>query len=144
MNSHNHPMFGSVGAWFYKALAGINMAPDSVAFKKIIIKPQMVRDLTHTSGSICTINGQVSCSWQKSDRKIKVEVIIPMGSQADIHLPLFKLRNLKLYEGQTLLWTDNQLQKKTPGLEDLQLKGGNSSSRSVPANICSCLKATDR
>ncbi|MBU1187109.1 MAG: family 78 glycoside hydrolase catalytic domain, partial [Acidobacteria bacterium] len=24
MNSHNHPMFGSVGAWFYRALAGIN------------------------------------------------------------------------------------------------------------------------
>ena len=27
MNSHNHPMFGSVGSWFYKALAGISLAP---------------------------------------------------------------------------------------------------------------------
>ncbi len=125
MNSHNHPMLGSVGAWFYKALAGINQAPDSVAFRKLIIRPQMVRDLTHASGSIQTINGQVSCSWQRSDRKIKVEVVIPTGSQAEIYIPVFKLRNLKLYEGQTLIWADNQLREKTPGLEDLQLKGGN-------------------
>lgn len=125
MNSHNHPMFGSVGAWFYKALAGLNMASDSVAFRNLIIKPQMVRDLTHVSGSIFTINGQVSCSWEKRDRKIMMEVVIPMGSQAEIYLPVFKLRNFKLYEGQTLLWADNQLQRKTSGLEDLQLKGGN-------------------
>lgn len=125
MNSHNHPMFGSVGAWLYKALIGINMAPDSVAFRKLIIRPQMVRDLTHASGSIETINGPVGCSWEKSDRKIKIEVIIPTGSQAEIYLPVFRLRNLKLYEGQTLIWVDNQLQEKKQGLEDLQLKGGN-------------------
>ncbi|MCX8159839.1 MAG: glycoside hydrolase family 78 protein [Candidatus Saccharicenans sp.] len=125
MNSHNHPMFGSVGAWFYKALAGINMAPDSIAFRKLIIRPQMVRDLTHVSGSIYTINGQVSCSWQRGDREIKMEVIIPVGSEAEIYLPVFKLRNLRLYEGQTMIWADNQLQKKTAGLEALELKGGN-------------------
>ena len=30
MNSHDHAMFGSVGAWFYRALAGINQETDSV------------------------------------------------------------------------------------------------------------------
>ena len=51
MNSHNHPMFGSVGSWLYKALAGINLAPGATGFEKILIQPQMVRDLTHASGS---------------------------------------------------------------------------------------------
>lgn len=125
MNSHNHPMFGSVGAWFYKALAGINMAPDSVAFRKLVIRPQMVRDLTHASGSIYTVNGQVSCSWQKSDRKVKMEVVIPMGSEAEIYIPVFKMRNLKLQEGPALIWTDNEIKNKVPGVESVELKGGN-------------------
>lgn len=125
MNSHNHPMFGSVGAWFYKALAGINMAPDSVAFRKLVISPQMVRDLRHASGSIYTINGQVSCSWEKQDRKIKLNVDIPMGSQAEIYLPVFKMRNLKLQEGPALIWTDNEIKNKVPGVESVELKGGN-------------------
>ncbi|MDI6845427.1 MAG: family 78 glycoside hydrolase catalytic domain, partial [Candidatus Saccharicenans sp.] len=112
MNSHNHPMFGSVGAWFYRALAGINLAPESQAFRKLIIRPQMVRDLTHASGSIYTINGPVSCSWQRADRKIIVEVAIPMGSQAEIYIPVFKLRNLKLSESGELIWAENRLQKK--------------------------------
>ncbi|NPV83617.1 MAG: family 78 glycoside hydrolase catalytic domain [Candidatus Aminicenantes bacterium] len=125
MNSHNHPMFGSVGAWFYKALAGINMAPDSVAFRKLVIRPQMVRDLAHASGSIYTVNGQVSCSWQKSDRKVKMEVVIPMGSEAEIYIPVFKMRNLKLQEGPALIWTDNEIKNKVPGVESVELKGGN-------------------
>ncbi|MBC7349299.1 MAG: family 78 glycoside hydrolase catalytic domain [Candidatus Aminicenantes bacterium] len=125
MNSHNHPMFGSVGAWFYRALAGINLAPDSTAFKKLIIRPQMVRDLTHASGSIYTINGQVSCSWEKGDRKIKLSVEIPVGSQAEVYLPVFKLRNIRLYEGQVLLWSENELKNKVAGVDSLELKGRN-------------------
>ncbi|MBC7362037.1 MAG: family 78 glycoside hydrolase catalytic domain [Candidatus Aminicenantes bacterium] len=125
MNSHNHPMFGSIGAWFYRALAGINMATETLAYKKLIIKPQMVRDLTHASGSIYTINGEVSCSWEKADRRVRLEVVIPVGSEAEIYIPVFKLRNLKLYEGSTLVWADNQLKAKLPGIEDVQLKSGN-------------------
>lgn len=125
MNSHNHPMFGSVGAWFYRALAGINLAPDSTAFKKLIIRPQMVRDLTHASGSIFTINGAVSCSWEKSDRIIKLMVEIPPGSQAQIFIPVFKLRNLRLKESQILLWADNELKNKVSGITSIELKSGN-------------------
>jgi alpha-L-rhamnosidase len=125
MNSHNHPMFGSVGTWFYRALAGINMAPDTQAYKKLIIRPQMVRDLTHASGSIYTINGEVSSFWEKADRRVKLEAVIPMGSEAEIYISVFKLRNLKLYEGGTIVWADNQLKARLPGIENIELKSGN-------------------
>ncbi len=59
MNSHNHPMFGSVGSWLYKALAGISLAPDAIGFEKIRIAPQMVRDLRHAAGSVETYRGTV-------------------------------------------------------------------------------------
>jgi alpha-L-rhamnosidase len=125
MNSHNHPMFGSIGAWFYRALAGINMAPETQAYKKLIIKPQMVRDLTHASGSIYTINGEVSCSWEKSDRRIRLEVNIPVGSEAEIYIPVFKLRDLKLQESGTLVWADGRIKTSPPGIEDIQFRSGN-------------------
>ena len=125
MNSHNHPMFGSIGAWFYRALAGINIAPDSAAYKKLVIKPQMVRDLTHASGSINTINGEVGCAWSRGDRQVKLEAVIPVGSEAEIYIPVFKLRNLKLSEGGTVVFADNQLKTSLPGIKSIEQKGGN-------------------
>ena len=74
MNSHNHPMFGSVGSWLYKALAGINLAPGTTGFEKILIAPQMVRDLTHASGSTMTVRGEVACAWSRTERTVRVEV----------------------------------------------------------------------
>ena len=68
MNSHNHPMFGSVGSWLYKALAGINQAAGS-GFEKIRIAPQMVRDLWHASASVQIYMGPVLSSWSRNRRK---------------------------------------------------------------------------
>jgi alpha-L-rhamnosidase len=48
--SKNHPMFGSIGEWFYRSLLGIN--PAAPGFKKIIIKPQPAGDLTFARGSL--------------------------------------------------------------------------------------------
>src|SRR5579863_7842435 len=63
MNSHDHAMFGSVGAWFYRALGGINLEKDGAGYAHIRIEPQIVRDLTSASASIETIRGTVSSSW---------------------------------------------------------------------------------
>lgn len=135
MNSHNHPMFGSVGAWLYRALVGINLAlnpqggaeltPEGIAFKKIIIKPQMVRDLTYASASINTIIGEISCSWEKGDRKIKLEVNIPVGCEAEIYLPPFRLRNLRLQESSIPIWSEGETKvQAVSGLESVEFKAG--------------------
>ena len=38
MNSHNHPMMGSVSAWFHKYLGGINEIRICRSFKRILIR----------------------------------------------------------------------------------------------------------
>ena len=101
------------------------MAADSVAYQKLIIKPQMVRDLNHASGSINTINGEVSCTWSKSDRQVKLEAVIPVGGEALIYIPVFKLRNIQLTEDGTLIFADNELKTSLPGIKSIELKGGN-------------------
>eukprot|EP01114_Cavostelium_apophysatum_P010577 TRINITY_DN2447_c0_g1_i1.p1 TRINITY_DN2447_c0_g1~~TRINITY_DN2447_c0_g1_i1.p1 ORF type:complete len:1110 (+),score=243.84 TRINITY_DN2447_c0_g1_i1:27-3332(+) len=90
MNSRNHVMFGSIGAWFYQGLAGIQQDSGfqtprhfprsekaqsnylgSVAYQNIVIQPPSVHvllysPLTSVSATLNTLAGQVASSWQRS------------------------------------------------------------------------------
>jgi alpha-L-rhamnosidase len=104
MNSHNHPMFGSVGSWLYKTLAGINLDERAVGFEKFRIAPAMVRDLMFAAGSIESIRGRIVSSWKRSAKSVTMDVEIPCGSEAEIVLPAFNLVNIILREGGTIIW----------------------------------------
>lgn len=124
MNSHNHPMFGSVGSWLYKALAGINLAPGSTGFEKVLIVPQMVRDLTHASGSTVTVRGEVACAWSRTERTVRVEVTVPAGSEAEIVIPKLGIRDVKLTEGGLTVWMDGKYHAGAPGVVEAVDKDG--------------------
>ncbi|MEN6561123.1 MAG: family 78 glycoside hydrolase catalytic domain [Acidobacteriota bacterium] len=124
MNSHNHPMFGSVGAWFYKTLAGINLAPGTTGFDKVLIQPQMVRDLTHASGSTMTVRGAIACAWSRTERTVRVEVTIPFGSEAEVVIPKLGIRNIKVSEGGRTVWAAGQYVAGTPGIDGAEDKDG--------------------
>jgi len=85
MNSHNHIMFGTVDAWFYKALAGIQ--PDSPGFKRITIKPVVPDGLNHASASIKSIYGTISSAWHRDEASFKLDVEIPVNTTARVMLP---------------------------------------------------------
>ncbi len=104
MNSHNHPMFGSVGSWLYKTLAGINLDEQAVGFEKLRIVPAMVRDLMFAAGSIESVRGRIVSSWKRSAKSVTLDVEIPCGSTAEIVLPTFNLLDIVLGEGGTTVW----------------------------------------
>ncbi|HDT13420.1 MAG TPA: hypothetical protein ENO03_03590 [Candidatus Aminicenantes bacterium] len=108
MNSHNHPMFGSVGSWLYKALAGINLAPGTTGFEKVLIAPQMVRDLTHASGSTTTVRGEVACAWSRTETAVRVEVTVPFGSEAEVVIPKLGIRDIRVTEGGAPIWAQGK------------------------------------
>jgi alpha-L-rhamnosidase len=116
MNSHNHPMFGSVGAWFYSALAGINLDPEHPGYERIRIQPQPARDLEWASGSLETLRGSVVSSWRRTGDSFRVEVVIPVGSEAEIHLPLGNPDAVVVKESGRVVWKDNAYQPGAPGL----------------------------
>jgi alpha-L-rhamnosidase len=120
MNSHNHPMFGSVGSWLYKALAGINLAPGSVGFEKIRIEPQMVRDLRHAAGSTRTPRGEVSCSWTRDGRSVRIEVVIPVGSEAEVVIPKFNIENVVIRESGRVVYEGGGFQAGCPGVSGVE------------------------
>ena len=85
--SHNHPMFGSVSEWFYRALAGINVAPDAVGFDKLVIRPQPAGDLKWVKASYDSVHGKVVSEWSRAAGKFNLRVRVPVGVTATVILP---------------------------------------------------------
>jgi len=116
MNSHNHIMFGSIDAWFYKVLAGINIDPSAPGFEKIIIKPHVVGDLKYVNASVNTIRGLVSSSWRKEEGSLTLEVTIPVNSKGKVSIPDLGLENPVVKEGNKIVWKDGAYVQGVPGL----------------------------
>jgi len=87
MNSHDHPALGSVGAWFYRALGGIDQQPGTQGYEHLRIAPQMVKDLRWASAGISTERGLVSSSWAHHESETTLDVTVPVSSDAEIVIP---------------------------------------------------------
>jgi len=107
MNSHNHIMYGSVDAWLYKVLAGINIDPVGPGFQRIIIKPYVVDDLKYVSASLKTIRGIIFSSWRKQGDSLILNVILPVNSQAKVSIPKMGLENIMIEESGKVIWKNN-------------------------------------
>ncbi len=99
MNSHNHPMYASVGAWFYRALAGIQLQPDAVGFSRFAIRPIVPEELSSARATLKTVRGEVESAWEASGSGLSLNVRIPAGSQAEVRLPKSRGANQRLSEG---------------------------------------------
>ena len=124
MNSHNHPMFGSVGSWLYKALAGINLAPGTSGFEKVVFAPQMARDLRHASGSTRTVRGEVACAWSRTETSVRIEVTVPVGAEAEVVLPKLNIRDIQISEGGKTVWADGKFLAGPSGIAGAEDKDG--------------------
>jgi alpha-L-rhamnosidase len=116
MNSHNHPMLGSVGAWLYEALGGINLVAEKPGYERVRIEPQVVRDLQWASATVDTLRGVVISSWSRSEGSLRIDVTIPFGATADVHLPKLGLREVVVEEGGRPVWTGGAFQAGPAGI----------------------------
>jgi alpha-L-rhamnosidase len=106
MNSHNHPMFGSIGAWFYEALAGINFDDKQPGYRRIRIEPQIVGDLNWAAATIETVRGAVTSKWSRSGENLRMEVTVPVGSTAEVHVLKQRWNETTVVESGRTVWKD--------------------------------------
>jgi hypothetical protein len=85
--SQNHFMLGHVEEWFYRSLAGINPDPGAVGFQHILIKPQVVGDLTWVQSAYNSVRGRITSNWKIKDGQIHLSITIPDGCKATVELP---------------------------------------------------------
>ena len=78
---------GTPGAWFYEGLAGIQPDPTAPGFKKIIIKPAVVGDVTWVKCHHDSPYGRIVSNWKREGQKLTMEVTIPPNTIATVHVP---------------------------------------------------------
>jgi alpha-L-rhamnosidase len=100
MNSQNHIMLGSIDAWFYRVLAGLS--PARPGWSKVRVRPHVLGDLAFVEACLETVAGPVSSSWTRSGEGLALKVRIPVGSTAEVHVPLLGPGARVLESGKTL------------------------------------------
>ena len=89
-SSQDHFMLGQIVEWFYRDLAGIGADPAAPGFRKIVLRPQPVGDLTWVDASYASIRGPVSVRWERDGARFTLKASIPPNTTATLYLPVEK------------------------------------------------------
>jgi alpha-L-rhamnosidase len=87
VSSQNHFMLGQINEWFFHDLAGIQPDRTGPGFKKIIIHPAIVGDLTWVKAHYDSIHGRITSEWQRDGDKLTMHVTVPPSTTATIWIP---------------------------------------------------------
>ncbi len=101
MNSHNHIVLGSIDAWLYRVIAGLSCL--SPGWRRFRIKPYPVSGLTFATAKLHTTKGEVHAGWERSEHALQVFAQVPVGAEAEVHLPLVWASSV-LFESGVLIW----------------------------------------
>lgn len=102
MNSFNHYAYGAVGNWMYTTIAGINNHPDTVGYKRIVIKPLRGGKITFAKANLKTYYGLISTNWKWNNNETELKVTIPHNTSAIIYIPATN-RETVMESGQNIL-----------------------------------------
>ncbi len=85
--SQIHSCFTSLDGWFYQGLAGIRPDPSAPGFKKIIIMPAVVGDLTWVKCHHDSMHGRIVSNWRLDGKVLAMDVEVPPNTTAKVHVP---------------------------------------------------------
>jgi alpha-L-rhamnosidase len=86
MNSGNHVTpIGDLIIWLYEDVAGIQAGEPG--FKKIVIKPQPVGDLTWVKAHYDSLHDRIVSNWKRENGRLTMEVTIPANTTAEVFVP---------------------------------------------------------
>lgn len=86
-SSHNHFMLGHITEWLYAGLAGIQADPAAPGWKKFIIHPAVVGDLTWVKAHYDSPYGRIISHWKREGRKVTMDVAVPANTTATVITP---------------------------------------------------------
>jgi len=110
-SSLNHHMFNSIGAWFYRYLAGIHLN----ALQTIVIHPKMSYDyrlLTEINAEVVTIKGSIEVHWTRiSQNQIDLSVNIPNNANAILSFDrlIEQGKCMKLICNNEIIWIRDEM-----------------------------------
>ncbi len=98
MNSYNHYAFGSVVAWVYRYVAGIDTTTAAPAFHEIVIHPRPDDRITKARAEYDSVYGKIVSDWDGTlAGPFTLNVEIPANTSATVYLP--SIPNAQVTEG---------------------------------------------
>jgi len=85
MTSFNHYALGAVADWLHRTFAGL--APAAPGYRELLVRPAPARSLTSASARHRTPYGDAEVSWQRSEGRLRLRVVVPVGATASVHVP---------------------------------------------------------
>jgi alpha-L-rhamnosidase len=122
--SLNHIFLGDITAWFFRALAGINPDVNAPGFANVIIRPEIVGNLTSAHGDLKTMRGLVVSEWTLAT-DLTLKVTIPPNTTATVYVPAMNQKNV-VADGATFVRSESgrQIYKIGSGSYQFTAKGG--------------------
>ena len=96
MNSFNHYAYGSVAAWMYRCMAGINYDIDNPGFKEFALKPVFNKAFEFVNCSFDSPYGKIVSNWAYDGDKLSYEAAIPANTKAAIYIPVCEIADVKV------------------------------------------------
>jgi alpha-L-rhamnosidase len=99
MNSGNHVMLvGDLVIWLNEYVAGIRPDEDGgLGFKRIVMRPHPVGDLTFVEGSLRSPHGLIASNWRKKGGVFDWQVTVSANTTATVYVPAASVH--KITEG---------------------------------------------
>ena len=82
MNSHDHPMYGAIGYWFYACLAGVS--PTEPGYRRVDVKPYLPSKLLSCEAAIDTPYGGLTVRWTQRYGRKTLHLSVPFGVTAHV------------------------------------------------------------
>jgi len=97
MNSYNHYAFGSVMAWAYRSVAGIDTNAEGAGYRELVVHPLLDPRVTHARGAYDSVYGRIVSDWDgKPGESFSLNLTIPANTRAKVYLPA--IHNAKVIE----------------------------------------------
>lgn len=80
-------MMGSIDAWFYKYIAGIQLDELNPAFAEFQVKPLALDSLAKGKAQIETLRGKLRSEWVSYPGLFSLKLEVPFNTVAKVFLP---------------------------------------------------------
>jgi alpha-L-rhamnosidase len=85
MTSFNHYALGAMADWLHRTVAGL--APAAPGYRELLVRPAVARNLASASARHRTPYGDAEVSWERSEGRLRLRVVVPVGTTATVHVP---------------------------------------------------------
>ena len=94
MNSFNHYAYGAVGEWMYRVMAGLEIDPESPAYRHVLIQPRPGGSFTSAAAVHQTMYGRLSSAWKRDGNRFELTIEVPPNTQTTVRLPFATLADV--------------------------------------------------